>query len=172
MKKLLIVVDYQVDFVTGALGFENALKIEDGIYNRINYYLENGDDVVFTLDTHEDSYLSTEEGTYLPVKHCIKNTNGHELYGKVKDLVGCNKVFEKATFPSSELLTYLLDKDYDYIELCGVVTNICVISNAVIAKAAKPLAHIVVNEKLCASNDLDMEQKSIEVMKNLQIEII
>ena len=69
MKKLLIVVDYQVDFVTGALGFENALKIEDRIYNRINYYLENGDDVVFTLDTHEDSYLSTEEGTYLPVKH-------------------------------------------------------------------------------------------------------
>jgi nicotinamidase-related amidase len=172
MKKLLIVVDYQVDFVTGTLGFDDALKIEDGIYNRINYYLENGDDVVFTLDTHEDSYLSTEEGTYLPVKHCIKNTNGHELYGKVKELVGSNKVFEKATFPSSDLLVYLLDKDYDYIELCGVVTNICVISNAVITKAAKPLAHIVVNEKLCASNDLEMEQKSIEVMKNLQIEII
>ena len=172
MKKLLIVVDYQVDFVTGTLGFGNALKIEDGIYNRINYYLQNDYDVVFTLDTHEDSYLSTEEGTYLPVKHCIKNTNGHELYGKVKELVGSNKVFEKVTFPSSELLTYLLDKDYDYIELCGVVTNICVISNAVIAKAAKPLAHIVVNEKLCASNDLEMEQKSIEVMKNLQIEII
>ena len=95
MKKLLIVVDYQVDFVTGTLGFGNAIKIEDGIYNRINYYLENGYDVVFTLDTHEDSYLSTEEGTYLPVKHCIKNTNGHELYGKVKELVGSNKVFEK-----------------------------------------------------------------------------
>lgn len=172
MKKLLIVVDYQVDFVTGTLGFSDAIKIEDGIYNRINYYLENDYDVVFTLDTHEDSYLSTEEGTYLPVKHCIKNTNGHELYGKVKELVGSNKIFEKVTFPSSELLTYLLDKDYDYIELCGVVTNICVISNAVIAKAAKPLAHIVVNEKLCASNDLEMEQKSIEVMKNLQIEII
>jgi nicotinamidase-related amidase len=172
MKKLLIVVDYQVDFVTGSLGFDDALKIEDGIYNRIKYYLENGDDVVFTLDTHEENYLSTEEGTYLPIKHCLKNTNGHELYGKVKELVGSNKVFEKATFPSSDLLVYLLDKDYDYIELCGVVTNICVISNAVITKAAKPLAHIVVNEKLCASNDLEMEQKSIEVMKNLQIEII
>ena len=172
MKKLLIVVDYQVDFVTGTLGFDDALKIEEGIYNRIKEYQSNGDDVIFTLDTHGESYLNTEEGTYLPVKHCLKNTSGHELYGKVKELVSGYKTFEKATFPSSDLLVYLLDKDYDYIELCGVVTNICVISNAVIAKAAKPLAHIVVNQKLCASNDLEMEQKSIEVMKNLQIEII
>lgn len=172
MKKLLIVVDYQVDFVTGSLGFDDALKLEDGIYNRIREYQNNNDDVIFTLDTHDESYLDTEEGKYLPIKHCLKNTNGHELYGKVKEVVGNNKVFEKKTFPSSELLVYLLDKDYDYIELCGVVTNICVISNAVITKAAKPLAHIVVNQKLCASNDLEMEQKSLEVMKNLQIEII
>lgn len=172
MPKLLIVVDYQVDFVTGSLGFEEALKLEEGIYKRIKEYQENGDDVVFTLDTHQTDYLITEEGKYLPIEHCLKNTPGHELYGKVKEVVSDNKTFEKTTFPSSELLIYLLDKDYDFIELCGVVTNICVISNAIIAKAAKPLAHIVVNQKLCASNDLEMEQKSLDVMKNLQIEVI
>lgn len=172
MKKLLIVVDYQEDFVTGSLGFEKAKYLEKGIVQKVKEYEENNDDIVFTLDTHNADYLQTEEGIYLPVEHCIKGTSGHKLYGQLKDIAANHLTFEKSTFPSHELLSYLLNKDYDYIELCGVVTNICVISNAVIAKAAKPLAHIVVNQKLCASNDEEMEQKSLEVMKNLQIEII
>lgn len=172
MKKLLIVVDYQVDFVNGNLGFERAVDLEQGIIAKVKEYEANHDDVIFTLDTHGSNYLQTEEGLYLPVEHCIKGTPGHKLYGLVEKLADKHLIFEKETFPSHQLLTYLLNKEYDYIELCGVVTNICVLSNAVIAKAAKPLAHIVVNKQLCASNDEEMEQKSFEVMSNLQIEII
>ncbi|MBQ8292334.1 MAG: cysteine hydrolase [Bacilli bacterium] len=172
MKKLLIVVDYQNDFVTGSLGFKKAVDIEKGIFERVKEYEENGDDVIFTLDTHEASYLKTEEGIYLPVEHCLKGTNGHELYGLVKEVAKNHLLIEKATFPSHKLLNYLLDKEYECIELCGVVTNICVISNAIIVKAALPNAHIVINQKLCASNDEVMEQKALEVMKNLQMEII
>ncbi len=172
MKKLLIVVDYQNDFVSGSLGFEAAKNLEKGLVKRIECFEQNNDDIIFTLDTHDSNYLLNEEGLYLPVEHCIKGTEGHELYGLVKEKGLNHLLIEKATFPSSGLLTYLLDKDYDYIEICGVVTNICVISNAVIAKAALPNAHIVINQKLCASNDENMEQMAFEVMKNLQMEII
>ena len=172
MKKLLVVVDYQNDFVTGALGFARAIDLETKICDRIIEFENNGDDVVFTLDTHYDDYMQTEEGQNLPIAHCIKGTSGHELYGNVKELAVMHPQFEKLTFPSSELLTYLQKHSYDVVELCGVVTNICVISNAIIAKAALPNAHIVVNQALSASNDESMETLSIQVMKNLHIEII
>ena len=172
MKKLLIIVDYQNDFVDGALGFLKAKEIEDGICRRIQEYKKSGDDIVFTLDTHYDNYFDTVEGKHLPIKHCIKDTFGHEIHGEVKSYKEGCKIFLKETFPSSELLQYLLDKDYEEIELCGVVTNICVISNAVICKAAKPNSRIIVNSKISASNDEKMENLSYEVMKNLHIEII
>lgn len=172
MKKLLVVVDYQNDFVDGALGFPKAKLIEEGICDRIIEYENNGDDVIFTLDTHYEDYMETEEGKNLPVKHCIKGTSGYELYGNVKDLAISHLKFEKLTFPSNQLLKYLEENPYDVVELCGVVTNICVISNAVIAKAALPNAHIVVNVGLSASNDEEMEFLSIQVMKNLHIETI
>lgn len=172
MKKLLIVVDYQKDFVDGSLGFEKAQSLEEGIVNRIKEYKSSGDEVVFTLDTHYEDYFDTVEGKFLPVKHCIKNTDGHKLYGKVAFLSEGCKMFEKLTFPSSDLLIYLQENNYQEIELCGVVTNICVISNAVIAKAARPNARIIVNRTLSASNDDNLERLSVEIMKNLHIEIM
>ena len=172
MKKLLIVVDYQVDFVSGALGFNAALKLEEGIVDKIIEFENNGDEVIFTLDTHYENYSETIEGINLPIPHCIKGTKGHELYGEVKDLSLIHKVFEKETFGSSKLFNFLSENSYDEIYLCGVVTNICVISNAVIVKAALPNSNIFIYKDLVASNDKEMEEKSFDIMKNLHMQII
>ena len=174
MKKCLVVVDYQNDFVNGSLGFERACELDSAIAERINVYRKNGDDVVFTLDTHPEDYMQTYEGKHLPVPHCIDGTKGHELYGEVA--VAYNKdtdrVFKKGTFGSEELFSYLKSTPYSEIELCGVVTNICVISNAVIAKTAQPETEITVNAKLCASNDISLHNAALEVMKSFQINVI
>ena len=172
MKKLLVVVDYQNDFVNGALGFEKALLLEDGIADKILEFESNDDDVVFTLDTHYEDYMETVEGQNLPVKHCIKNTFGHEVYGSVKNMSLVHPNFEKLTFGSSKLFEYLKDNNYDEVYLCGVVTNICVISNAVVCKTALPNAKIFIYKDLVASNDPVMEEKSFDVMKNLHMNII
>ena len=87
MSKLLVVIDYQKDFVDGALGFEKAATLEQGIYQKVTKYLEEGYKVMFTYDTHYQEYLQTREGKNLPVPHCIKGTEGHELYGSLKDFV-------------------------------------------------------------------------------------
>ena len=172
MKKLLIVVDYQVDFVDGSLGFPQALELEEKIVDKILEYENNGDEVIFTLDTHYDNYFDTVEGANLPISHCVKNTVGHELYGSVKDMAVIHKVFEKETFGSSKLFEYLKDNKYDEVELCGVVTNICVISNAIIVKSALPNTKIIINKELVASNDREMEANAFAIMKNLHMEII
>ena len=171
--KCLIVVDYQVDFVSGALGNEDALALDTGIAARIRQARENGEDVIFTLDTHEADYMSTREGHCLPVPHCIRGTAGHGLYGEAaraqrpEDAVFC-----KETFGSKDLFAYLQQKQYDAVELCGVVTNICVISNAVLAKTALPEADVAVRAALCASNDPALHRKALEVMASFQVDII
>lgn len=173
MKKLLIVVDYQNDFVDGSLGFKKALDIKVNLINKIMKYHENKDDVIFTMDTHDEDYLNTVEGKYLPVKHCIKNTYGHELYPEIKTLVmDSDKIFEKNTFPSIDLANYLRDKEYESIELCGVVSNICVLSNAIMVKASLPNTRIFIDRKAIASNDDDLENKAIDILRNLHIEVI
>ncbi len=173
MKKCLIVVDYQNDFVDGALGFDGAESIETLIIEKINAYHATNDDVIFTKDTHDESYLEKEEGKNLPVEHCIKGTPGHDLHGGVKKAKQAHdKVFEKPTFPSLELGNYLKDKPYDTIELCGLVSHICVLSNAVIAKAACPNAHIVVDKNATKSYDETLHQKALDVMAGIHIDII
>ena len=84
MKKLLLVIDYQNDFVSGSLGFEQAVSLEAPICDKIEVYLKNGDDVIFTLDTHDQNYASTQEGKKLPVPHCLKGTHGWQVYGKAE----------------------------------------------------------------------------------------
>lgn len=170
MKKCLIVVDYQVDFVVGTLGFEKAEKLDEIISKKIINYRNNGDDVVFTLDTHQQNYMDTYEGSHLPVAHCIIGTEGHKIYGKTATLQNdCDKCFYKSTFGSAELFDYLRQNEYESIELCGVVTNICVISNAVLAKTAQPEIDIIVDSKAVASNDDVLNNKALEVMKSFQI---
>ncbi len=171
-KKLLVVVDYQVDFVTGSLGFEGALALEDAICEKIRAYKRAGDEVVFTLDTHEQKYLFTNEGKHLPVKHCIKGTSGHKLYGKVGALSDGCTVIEKATFGGLGLAEHISRSDYSDIELCGVVSNICVLSNAVIAKAASPDSQIIVDAACVAAPDSQMHEKALDILRGLHVNII
>ena len=105
MKRLLIVVDYQNDFVCGSLGFDKAKELEKGILEKIAEY--QNDEIIYTLDTHFDDYLTTAEGKSLPVPHCIKGTVGHKLYGGLADALKGNLCFEKNTFPSLEMAKYL-----------------------------------------------------------------
>lgn len=170
MNKCLIVVDYQNDFVIGSLGFEEAKRLEPLICEKIAEYRAAGQDVIFTFDTHGEDYLETYEGRRLAIPHCINGTEGHSLYGGVREAFKDDDiVFSKGTFGSDELYDFLRGSDYDMVELVGVVTNICVISNAVLAKTALPNADIVVNSHLTASNDIDLHHAAIEVMDSMQI---
>lgn len=171
MKKLLIVVDYQNDFVSGSLGFEGAVKIRGAIKAKIEKYLKS-DTVIYTLDTHGGDYLACREGKSLPIAHCIKGSSGHGLDDEIAPLLsGCMGI-EKTTFGSSELLKFLQQNPFDEIELCGVVTDICVISNAVIAQSALPEAKITVDRSCVASADSEAEAAAFKVMKSLQIEVL
>ncbi len=173
MKKLLVVVDYQNDFVNGSLGFEKAPWLEDGIIRKIGEYKQSGGEVVFTFDTHYENYMQTQEGRNLPVPHCLQNSKGWNLYGKVADICDeSTKRFEKVTFGSMKLAEYLKEKQYDSVELVGVVSNICVISNAVLAKAALPESEVIVDASCIASNDDALNEKALDVMQGMQIKVI
>ena len=171
--KALVVVDYQVDFVDGALGFAGAELLEPLIVEKIKECRENGGKVIFTLDTHGEDYLSSAEGRKLPVAHCIKGTAGHRLYGKAAECVTDDDiVIEKPSFGSLELAERLKEGGFDEVELCGLVTDICVVSNAVIAKAALPESRIVVDSKAVASFDGEKHNAALEVMRSVQVDVI
>lgn len=172
MKKLLIVVDFQNDFVSGALGFPGAEKLDDIICNKISDYKMHGYDVIYTFDTHKEDYMDTIEGHKLPIVHCVKGTVGHKLYGKVGSMFNEDDVyFEKETFPSLELANYLKDKDYREVELCGLVSNICVLSNVVMVKSALPNAVITVDRKATASFDNELNDVTFKVLNGIHIEV-
>ena len=178
MKKLLVVIDYQKDFVDGALGFEKAVHLEEGIYNKINKYLNDGNKVLFTYDTHEENYLDTREGRNLPVVHCIKGTEGHRLFGKLDEFERNSNVisYEKYGFGLSPEDMIKISKevgfDFDEIEIIGVVTNICVISNFVMFQSQYRNANIIVDASLCASFDEGLHNKTLDVIEGLQGKVI
>lgn len=172
MNKLLIVVDYQNDFVTGSLGFEGARQIEEAVCRKIESYRAQGQDVVYTMDTHGEDYAQTQEGRKLPVPHCMLGQPGWELYGKSSSLLKGCKEFRKTTFGSLELAKWLEGKTYDFIELCGVVTNICVLSNAVLCKAALPEAEIVVDSACVAGADEGLNQATFAVLRGIHINVL
>ena len=173
MKRCLIVVDYQNDFVTGSLGFREAEALESRIVQKIRDYREAGDEVLFTFDTHTPEYLVSREGRRLPVPHCIGGTEGHKLYGAVGEEVREDDwCFIKYTFGSDALYEFLQKNRFQSIELVGVVTNICVISNAVLARTAQPETDVIVDSACCASNDPALGEKALDVMESLQIDVI
>ena len=175
MKKLLVVVDYQNDFVDGALGFKGAEVIEDEIVKLIDRFEKNNDFVAFTLDTHESDYLYTTEGRNLPVEHCIKGTEGWKVTERLQEYLPNHPVFEKHTFGSMMLGNYIqgLNTIIDEVYLVGLVSNICVISNAIIAKAALGKnGRVYVIKKATASYDEEMQQKGFDILENLHIKVI
>jgi len=179
MRKLLIVVDYQNDFVTGSLGFSGAELLEVPILNKLKVYEANGDHIIYTFDTHYDEYLETQEGRGLPIKHCIHETDGHALFGKILDHYQngnyeWDKAIFKDTFGSADLMKELIEREqYDVIELVGLVSYICVLSNAVIAKTAQPEAEIIVDSNCTAGPDKALHDACLKLMSEaLQITVI
>lgn len=173
MKNALIVIDYQKDFVDGSLGFPKAKELEFPIVKKINEYHQNGDDVLFTFDSHENDYLQTKEGLYLPVIHCTKNSDGWQLYGEVtKAKKNSDKCFYKSSYGSSELFLYLNSCCYESIELVGLVSNICVISNAILAQTASPDSEIIIDANCIASNSEKLNEASISIMEGMHMKIL
>lgn len=165
-------VDYQKDFVDGALGFAGAELLDGPIASHIDACRGEGWDIIFTLDTHAREYLTTQEGNRLPVKHCIRGTPGHALYGRVALARRPEDVsIEKPALGSRALMEHLAHREYQQIQLCGLVSHMCVLSNAVIAKAALPEARVVVKERLTASFDPELHGKAMDVLRGIQIDV-
>lgn len=173
MKKLLIVVDFQNDFINGALGFPEACGLSSMIADKLGLCRSSGAEVIFTFDTHTADYPNTSEGRALPIPHCIAGTDGHRLYPEIERLVlPGDRLIMKPSFGSTELFELLRGSDYDEIELCGLVTDICVLSNAVLAKTACPEAEVIVDSRACASFDPAKHEAALSVMESVQIKVL
>lgn len=174
MKKVLVVIDMQNDFIRGSLGSEQAIKIIPSVVKKIEEYKENNYEIVCTMDTHDEKYLETQEGKNLPVIHCKKNTGGWELDREVLDSLPDNyKIFEKNNFLSIELAEYLKkvndNENLIEIEIVGLVTSICVISNALMIKGFLPEVEISVSLNGTASIGKEDYEAALLVMKMCQI---
>lgn len=197
MRKVLIVVDMQNDFVDGSLGTAEAFGIVSRVRKKVEKCIKMGDDIIFTMDTHSEDYLDTVEGKNLPVKHCIKGTKGWNIVKELAAYIPQNdedilqkdgkkkqpdykqealknvnnvRIVEKNTFGSIELPE--LVKDYNEIELVGLCTDICVISNAILLKTYYPEKLIEVDASCCAGTKPESHDNAIEAMKMCQIRIL
>lgn len=168
-KKLLVVVDMQYDFVTGALGSEAAEKIVPSILAEIRTWVAGGGEVVYTRDTHAPDYLSTQEGRRLPVEHCIKGGHGWQI---LEELYLGGRVFDKPAFGSVALGEYVRDGGYEEVELVGVCTDICVISNALLIKAFAPETRVCVRADCCAGVSAESHETALSAMRACQIDVI
>lgn len=174
MKKFLVVVDIQNDFVNGALGTREAEAIVDNAAKKIS---EFSGEIFVTLDTHFDNYMETGEGKRLPVPHCIKGTEGWELNSKIASaLLGHDfTTIEKITFGSVELPKMIAASakgEAFEITLIGLCTDICVVSNALLLKAHFPEANISVDAGCCAGVTVDSHCAALNTMKMCQINIV
>ena len=168
--KLLVVIDMQNDFIDGALGTSEAVGIVNNVAEKIRIFRENGYMIVFTRDTHESNYLSTNEGKKLPVKHCVKGSIGWEISDKLD--VKNAKIIDKPSFGSLELAEYAASIDgLEEVVLIGLCTDICVISNAMILKAKLPEIKIAVDSGCCAGVTVQSHNNALEAMKMCQIRI-
>ncbi len=172
MKKLLVVVDYQNDFVNGSLGFPEAELLDEPIAEKVEAYRAEGADIIYTMDTHGPAYLDMQEGRKLPVIHCQNGTEGWKLYGKTGEACKNAMTIGKHTFGSFDLAMMALNNGYDQIEICGVVSNICVMANAVLLKTAQPEAEIIIDAKCVASNDKELNEKALDVLASMQFTVI
>ena len=173
MRKMLIVIDMQNDFIDGALGTKEAAAIVENVKNKIRSYPE--EDVVATMDTHTDGYLNTQEGKYLPVPHCIRGTKGWELRADIAELLSGAKIYEKPTFGSAALaadLKALSDREEIELELIGLCTDICVVSNALLLKASMPEVRISVDAACCAGVTPKSHEAALQTMRACQIQLL
>lgn len=166
MKKTLIVVDMQNDFIDMALGTKEALAIVPKVKAKIEQYRTNGDEIIYTRDTHAENYLETPEGKKLPVPHCIKGTKGWEIAdGLYVD--GC-KIIDKPNFGWPNWNEEILED----VELVGLCTDICVVSNALIIKATFPNANVKIDRSCCAGVTPESHSAALVTMQMCQIDIV
>ena len=169
MKNVLVVVDMQNDFIDGSLGTPEARAIVDGVVERVKSFAGK---VIFTRDTHGEDYMSTQEGRLLPIRHCISGTRGHEIHDSLLPYV--KSLIDKPTFGSLKL-SEMLSRHADEIEtvtLIGLCTDVCVISNAMLLKAALPEASIRVEAGLCAGVTPESHSNALAAMRACQISVI
>ena len=174
MKKFLVVVDMQKDFVDGALGTAEAVAIVPKVAEKIRTF---DGEVFATFDTHYDKYMQTAEGKHLPVPHCIKGTEGWQLDKNVARALEdrAYTAVEKNTFGSVDLPNLIFEAaqgDEFTLELIGLCTDICVVSNALLLKARFPEAPIAVDAACCAGVTPEAHEAALATMKSCQIEII
>ena len=169
-KKLLVVVDMQNDFIGGVLGTKEAQNILPAVRARIADARKEGEEVAFTRDTHGEDYLSTQEGKNLPVPHCIAGTAGHEIAAGL--CLAGERVFDKPAFGSIELAAYVKERGFAAVELVGVCTDICVISNALLIKAFCPEAEVCVRAGCCAGVTPQSHQTALAAMRACQVKIL
>lgn len=174
MKRLLVIVDMQNDFISGSLGTDEAKKIEPKVVNKIKKW---DGDIVCTMDTHSPDYLSTSEGKKLPVEHCIEGTDGWGISDSICNAIddarkSSDFAITKPTFGSIKLAEYIGKGNYEYIEFVGLCTDICVISNVLLTKAHFPEATIVVDASCCAGVTVESHQNALNAMKMCQIDVI
>lgn len=172
MRKILIVVDMQNDFIDGSLGTAEAQQIVDKVVSKIKTY-ETGN-IYATRDTHPENYLESQEGKYLPVEHCIKGTHGWEINEKVAEVLKDAKVIDKPTFGSVALaheIGKIAMKEELEVELIGLCTDICVVSNALLLKAAMPEVKISVDASCCAGVTPASHEAALTTMRMCQIQV-
>ena len=172
--KLLLAIDMQNDFIYDALENNMAKQIIPAVTRKIADWEKTGQPIIFTRDTHYDDYMTTEEGKNLPVPHCIVNTNGHNIIAELQGFASKHILIDKHTFGSNSLMNFLEmhPNQFDIIEIIGICTDICVISNAVIAKTASPNSHIIIDAACCAGVTAESHDIALNAMKSLQMEII
>ena len=173
MKNLLIVVDMQKDFVDGALGSPEAVAIVENAVNKINGF---DGDIIATYDTHYENYMDTQEGKNLPVPHCIKGSDGWKLDGRIQAALDKKgfKSIEKLTFGSTELPGYIKENynpEEIEIELIGLCTDICVVSNALLMKANFLETKVSVDASCCAGVTVESHNAALTSMKMCQVNV-
>lgn len=172
MRKILIVIDMQKDFIDGSLGTKEAQAIVENVVKKIKQY--EAKDIYATRDTHPENYLETAEGKHLPVVHCIEGTEGWEINPDVAAALGSATVINKPTFGSivlADLLQEENDREELEIELVGLCTDICVVSNALLLKAAMPEISISVDASCCAGVTPQSHEAALTTMQMCQIEV-
>ena len=172
IRKILIVIDMQNDFIDGSLGTREAEAIVKGVTDKIKEYKK--EDVFATMDTHKDSYLESQEGKNLPVVHCIENTKGWELHPDIAKLIKEENIFKKPGFGSVDLANKMLELskvENIEIELVGLCTDICVVSNALLIKAFLPEVKISVDSNCCAGVTVEKHNAALETLRSCQVEI-
>ena len=167
--KVLLVIDMQNDFIDGVLGTPEAQAITARVRAKAEAAKANGDTVIYTRDTHGENYLETQEGRLLPVPHCIRDTQGWEIAETVW-IPGC-EVVDKPSFGSPELAERVAALAPEAVELCGVCTDICVISNAILLKAKLPEVPVSVDSACCAGVTPARHETALDAMRACQIEV-